>query len=164
MNNSSPNRLPWIVAALLLVVNLSLLGYMSWGGERQSFPPSPRVDRQAHLISYFQKSIGLDQTQTDMFSTLWEEFHEKAQADRQTNMNIRIQLHEAIVSPTRNQQEVDSLLELTAEKVITHERIVMEHFDKLVAVCTLEQQDKLGEAFTNMMARGPGPGLERGKR
>lgn len=156
MNKLSPDKFPWIIVALMVAINIGLLGYMALGDSTKPSPPHSKEQRQERLITYFQKSIGLDQQQSDEFAELWEVFHDEAQADRQVNMQLRDQLHQAISSPDRDQQVVDSLLQLTASKVIAHERIVMEHFDKLFAVCTPEQQAKLGKAFTKMMAKGPG--------
>lgn len=165
MNTIAPEKFSWIVVAVMVAINIGLLGYIALGEKKsQTGPPQSKEQRQERLIAYFQENIGLDQNQSDEFSELWEAFHVEAQADRQANMQLRDQLHEAIASPDRDQEEVDSLLQLTASKVIAHERIVMEHFDKLFAVCTPEQQAKLGEAFTKMMAKGPGPGRERGRR
>lgn len=162
MNKLAPDKFPWIVVAVMVAINISLLGYIALGEKKsQTRPLQSKEQRQDRLIAYFQENIGLDQNQSDQFAELWEAFHVEAQADRQVNIQLRDQLHEAIASPNRDQQEVDSLLQLTASKVIAHERIVMEHFDKLFAVCTPEQQAKLGEAFTNMMAKGPGMERER---
>lgn len=162
MNKLAPDKFPWIVVALMVAINIGLLGYMVMGEkESETRTPQSREQRQKRLITYFQENIGLDQDQSGEFTELWEAFHVEAQADRQANIQLRDQLHQAIASPNRDQQEVDSLLQLTASRVIAHERIVMEHFDKLFAVCTPEQQAKLGEAFTNMIAKGPGMDRER---
>lgn len=165
MNKLAPDKFPWIIVALMVAINIGLLGYMVMGENKsETRIPLAKEERQKHLIAYFQENIGLDQDQSDQFAELWEVFHVEAQADRQANMQLRDQLHQAIASPGRDQRVVDSLLQLTASKVIAHERIVMEHFDNLFAVCTPAQQAKLGEAFTKMMAKGPGPGRERGRR
>lgn len=164
MNKLAPDKFPWIVVALMVTINIGLLGYMAWGDNTRPLPPQSKEQRQQRLVTYFQENIGLDEKQSNEFTELWEAFHDESQADRQANMQLRNQLHEAIVSPGRDQQVVDSLLQLTASKVIAHERIVMEHFDKLFAICTPEQQEKLGEAFTNMMARGPGMVVGEGPR
>lgn len=157
MNKLVPDKFPWIVVALMAAINIGLLGYMVMGENKREIPiPQAREERQKHLITYFQENIGLDQNQSDEFAELWEAFHVKAQAGRQANIHLRDQLHKAIASPDRDQRVVDSLLQITTSKVIAHERIVMEHFDKLFAVCTPEQREKLGEAFTKMMAKGPG--------
>lgn len=165
MNKLAPDKFPWIVVAVMVAINIGLLGYIALREKKsQTGPPQPREQRQQRLITYFQEKINLDQNQSDQFAELWEAFHVEAQADRQATMQLRDQLHQAIASPSRDQRVVDSLLELSGARVIAHERAVMEHFDKLFTVCTPEQQAKLGEAFTSMMARGPGPGRERGRR
>lgn len=162
MNTIAPEKFSWIVVAVMVAINIGLLGYIVMGeNKRQTRPLQSKEQRKERLIAYFQENIGLDQKQSDEFSELWEAFHVEAQADRQANMQLRDQLHHAIASPDRDQRVVDSLLQLTTSKVIAHERIVMEHFDKLFAVCTPEQREKLGEAFTKMMAKGPGMERER---
>lgn len=160
MSIIAPNKLPWIIVAVMVAINLGLLGYISWGEEEAQGPPQSQKQRQKRLVSFFQENIGLDQEQTDTFTTLWEEFHSKAQKGNHENRLLRAQLHQAISSANRDQAVVDSLLALSGAKVIAHERAVMEHFDKLFEACSPEQQEKLSQVFAKMMAQGgrPGPG------
>jgi Spy/CpxP family protein refolding chaperone len=156
MNTVAKNKLLTWLVILLLVANAASIA-MFWLS-RGKKPPAPKGTPQEFLV----RELKLDSKQQEQFDVLRKE-HRKA-AD-QLREKIK-EAKESFFDLLKQANVTDSLKQSAAKNVSTYteelDLLTLDHFQKLRALCTAEQQKKFDEIIqqvTRMMgAPRPPPG------
>jgi|GEM_PF-161975 len=155
MDFLSSKRFISIVLAILVVLNLGLLGTLLW----QNTHPSQKQNKVAvdHKFrskqSFFQKELRLTEEQTRQFNTLRRQHFQGTLPALVAISGMKRQLiHEALKA------EPDTLAMKTLAGTIGKQQAIVEyrlawHFNNLSKVCTPEQRDSLQRVLEKVTAK-----------
>jgi periplasmic protein CpxP/Spy len=160
MNTAAKNKLLIWLVALLLVANAASIA-MFWLGKKK-LPPQPKGPPNEFLV----KELKLDEKQQAQLDVLVKEHRQAAEQLRRKTREAK----ESFFDLLKQTNVTDSAKQAAAKSVsaITEELdlLTLNHFQKLRAICTPEQQKKFDEIIhevTSMMGQprppmGPGNG------
>jgi Spy/CpxP family protein refolding chaperone len=161
MNSAAKNKLLVWLVALLLVANAASIA-MFWLGKAKH-PPQPKGTPQEFLI----KELKLDAKQQEQLEVLVKEHRQAAEQLRGKTREAK----EAFFDLLKQANVTDSVKQAAAKAVSVNteelDLLTLNHFQKVRALCTTEQQKKFDEIIhqvTSMMGqpRPPmGPGNDR---
>jgi len=155
MDFLSSKRFISIVLAILVVLNLGLLGTLWW----QNTHPSQKQNKVAvdhkfrNKQSFFQKELRLTEEQTRQFNTLRRQHFQGTLPALVAISGLKRQLiHEALKA------EPDTLTMKTLAGTIGRQQAIVEyrlawHFNSLSKVCTPEQRDSLQRVLEKVTAK-----------
>ena len=165
MSISNNNRLLSIVTIVLLVANIITLALL-WTGnknpQRMDGPP-----RGNEVFEFLTKELQLNKQQEQKYSELRDE-HQLAH--REIREKIRT-AKDSLFSLMQHPPVADSVLKAMSERSAGYEAeldvVTFRHFEKLRAICTIEQQKKFDLLIKEVLQRmggpkGPPPGQGQG--
>ncbi len=158
MNPTTKNKLfTWLVVLLLIANAITIAGF--WLG-RPKHPPLP----QGAAADYLIKELSLTKQQQKQFLELVSEH-------QQSSAQIRIKIRDAkdnffdlLKQPGLTDSVKRAAVEMVGKSTQELDLLTLDHFQKVRALCTVEQQKKFDTIIrdvTHMMAPphpgGPGP-------
>ena len=144
------NRSGWIIAILVLL-NIGTLASM-W-----LFPPRPphhRVERFLH------KELNLTHEQKEQFKTIRDQHRSITKEYHEGTQKNKKQLFEELSKNPPDSILINDLMKKEEEIHALLEKALILHFMDMKAICSEEQQEKLGQVFSKM-TRPPGPPPKR---
>jgi periplasmic protein CpxP/Spy len=171
MNPASKNKLLLWLIALLVVANIASITLFWLGKGKQ--PAQPKGTPNEFLV----KELKLDTKQQEQLELLVKDHRQAAEQLRAKTREAK----ETFFDLLKQSTITDSIKKVTAKKVSVSteelDLLTLEHFQKVRAICTPEQQKKFDEIIhelTRMMAQprppmgngpqGPPPGGPNGDR
>ena len=155
MNHGSKNKLLTWLVVLLLVANAATIA-MFWLG-KVKHPPQSKGTPQEFLV----KELQLNTKQQEQLDVLRKEHREAADQLREKIKNAK----EAFFDLLKQQNVTDSVKQVSAKAVSIHteelDLLTLNHFQKIRALCTPEQQKKFDEIIqqvASMIGRPRPPG------
>jgi len=144
------NRSGWIIAILVLL-NIGTLASM-W-----LFPPRSPHHRVERLL---QKELNLTDEQKEQFKTLRDQHRSITKVYHEEKQQIKKQLFEVLSKNPPDSILFKDLMKKEGEVHALLEKALIQHFLDMKAICSEEQQKKLGRIFSRM-TRPPGPPPKR---
>ena len=141
-----------IVIILLLLLNGGVLGYLWLNNDRQhSGPPhgGPRMGPDRIII----ERIGLDERQQETFRGLKDEHHQQTLDIQANEAKLHTQLFDLLKQAQLDTVAKMSILAQLKSNDSLKEEITFEHFRKLRAILTPDQQPKLDELVAELATR-----------
>ncbi len=161
------NKNTWLII-LLVVLNLFSLGAL-WFSKGPSPPEGPEVkmDHKERIDGFFKKELNLDEDQMVELRKLTGEHLEKRKENGKLLREEKRKLVKALSAETEDSLTIDSILFEISRLETINERLFVEHFRNLKAMCTPEQQENLHRVFDRgmrSMHKNESPDHRRQKR
>lgn len=155
MDFLSSRRFISIVLAILIVLNLVLLGTLWWQNSRtpQKNEKATGTYKYKNKQSFFEKELNLTDTQSKQFDTLRRQHFQGTLPALVAISGLKRQLIQEAVKA-----EPDTLVIKSLSGRIGRQQAVIEyrlawHFNSLSKVCTPEQRDSLQQVLERVTAR-----------
>ena len=168
MNNSTNNRWLSVVTLLLLtanIVTLALLWTNKSKDKTEMRPPPPG----GQVFEFLTHELRLDSSQQEAYKKLRDE-HQAGQRELQDNIR---DAKDALFSLLKQPDVPDSLVHVYSRKAVEADQQLDEftfrHFQKLRAICNVDQQKRFDEIIQDALHRmaplgrqGPPQGMRPG--
>jgi len=156
MNDSSKIKLLTATTALLVLLNVVIIGFM-WFGQRAPRPGEGRGGPGSMII----RELKLTDEQVRQFNVLRDEHRSAISAINEKNR----QAHDALFGLLKGNQDTsavsDSLISQIAQNKQQVEQITFHHLAQVRRICTADQQKRFDELIRGLMSRlvndGPPP-------
>jgi len=148
----SRDRFYQVVILLLLLLNFGILGYL-WMGKQDArhMGPPPPPDRM--II----ERLHLDDKQQEQFEGFRDEHHSQMVTLQEQSAELHKELFALLKAPGVNEQAKDSMMGLLQQNSHKKEEITFEHFQKLRAILTPQQQTEFDSFVEEISERILGP-------
>ncbi len=161
MNNSPKNKLLTWLVALLLIANAVTIA-MFWLGRHKNLPPPPPGGAKDFMV----RELKLDSAQQDQLEALVKAHRQAADSIRKMIKVAKDSFFALVKQP--NVSDSIKLAAARAASKLTEQLdvITLDHFQKIRALCTADQQKKFDDILlqvTTMMAPPPPPHHPGGK-
>jgi protein CpxP len=151
MNNNSNKRWLAIVIALLLIANVATL-ILLWsnsksGRDKQDAPP------QGQVFEYVVKELQLNRQQQDAYAKLRTEHQQGQRMIADSMRKIKDSFFALLKDPAVPDSVVAAGSRKSAEMEQQLELLTFNHFQKVRAICTPEQQQKFDKIIEDVLHR-----------
>ncbi len=153
MKNS--NRLLIIGLVVMVVLNLALLGFMSFDGPKDGRSKQRGANRS---FQPFEKELSLTQDQIEQFKASRIEYRKQVVDVTKGIYKTRGELYQSLRAG--NNDKVDSLVAEIGDAHKQLEVLNFEHFTELGSILTDEQKPVFAQLIRKMMMSGPGRGMD----
>ena len=164
MNNPSRNRNLVLVIAALLLTNIAVLAYFLWIKKPkvrdEDRGRQPRITMEDRL----RDSIGFNKEQIATFKQLREEQMSNMGASFDEMRKAKDNLFKLLSDPNVNDSTINNAANVIAEKQKALDMRTFNHFKRVRALCTPEQQPKYDTMIQRMfrkMNRPPMKGKDK---
>ncbi len=158
MNTRTRNNKALIfLVVILLLSNIGLLFYFMMirqPGKRPQGGPPPRGDFS--VVEYMKKEVGFNEEQTKSFEQLHNQNRDSLKAIGDSIRSAKNNLYKLLQQPQKpSDSVVNAALSAVSRQQAKLELTMFQHFQKVRALCTPEQQVKLDTMVTRMNNRFP---------
>lgn len=161
MNNSFQTRHLWLVILGLLLLNLTLLGWI-WFSPQNNL----RLGGQSPG-DFLEQQLKFTTKQKEQFKLLREDHHRKTQTIRDTIRLLKKEFFGKLKKPLSD-AEIAHETAAIAQKMATIDKITFRHFRDIRQICTPQQQDKfdnmVDELLRHLGSEGRGGPPPRGEK
>ena len=159
MNNPSRNRnLVFIIAALLLT-NIAVLAYFLWIKHPEKTERG-QDNRKTDIIDRMRDSVGFNDEQLGQFKKLKDEHWASLKPMFDEMRKAKDNLFKLLSDPNASDSLIDRASDVIAEKQKALDLQTFNHFKKVRALCTQEQQTKY-DSMVQRMFRKMGKPMRR---
>ena len=158
MDILAKQKLTNILIVILVVINIASLSFI-WFRElnHHQLPPPPISPDQEKVNSFLDRELDLNADQEKKFNENRKEHFEVTRKfeDRITGFKKEILSESFNLNP--NIQKITALTDSIGSAQKSYEMFLSQHFQKLAAICTPDQREKLKDIFLSSF--GPTPPL-----
>jgi len=151
MNVLTSKRLVTTAFALLVVLNMVLLGVIWWQNTHRSLPTMHHRPFGGRM-TMLQEPLKLSASQQAEFQQLRREHFQKVRPEMESIAILKASLVEEALKTQPDTKKIDTLAAAIATHHHTIERELALHFHELAKVCTPEQRDSLKTVLTRITA------------
>lgn len=139
--------------AILVVLNVTLLGILWWQNIYKPEPPPYRVTRQYSRHIYFTRPLSLSEEQSNKFRQLRREHFRKVLPELQSISVLKKDLVAESVREKPDTARIATLAGAIGNRQAAIEREQAMHFHELAMVCTPSQRDSLRNVLEHIAVR-----------
>jgi len=139
--------------AVLVVLNVTLLGFLWWQNTHKPGIRPVKITRQYSRHIYFTGPLSLTEEQSLRFREIRKNHFRKAAPDIQAIAGLKKELIREAVKEKPDTAKINSLAEAIGTKQAFMEKELALHFHELALVCTPEQRDSLGKVLEQIATR-----------
>jgi periplasmic protein CpxP/Spy len=160
MSNPSRNRnLIFIIAALLLT-NIAVLAYFLWIKQPEKRDRSQDNRPKMDMVDRLRDSVGFNDEQVTQFKKLKDEHWATLKPMFDEMRKAKDNLFRLLGDPGANDSVIDKASDVIAEKQKALDLQTFNHFKRVRAICTSEQQAKY-DSLVQRMFRKMGKPIRR---
>lgn len=155
MDFLSSKRFISIILAILVVLNLTLLGTLWWQNTHvpKKNEKVAKIQKNKNKQSIFEKELHLTDEQSKQFSTLRFQHFQRTLPALLAISGLKRQLIQEAVKAEPDTLVIKALAERIGSQQALIEYRLAWHFNDLSKVCTLEQRDSLQNVLEKVTAR-----------
>jgi mevalonate kinase len=140
MSNNPRNKNLLVIIGVLLLTNISVLGYFLWF--KKEAKPETGKDNRYGLVEMLQKEVGFDEEQIAQYKQLKDKQRETVRPMYDDMRKLKDSLFQLLSSPSANDSTLNKLTDVIAQKQKTLDLQTFHHFKKVRALCREGQQIK----------------------
>jgi len=153
MDFLTSKRFITITLAILVVLNVTLLGILWWQNIRKPEPPSYRITRQYSKHIYFTRPLSLSEEQAHSFRELRRKHFSKVTPELRSISELKKELIAESVRENPDSAKIATLARSIGARQTTIEKEQAAHFHELAMVCTPAQRDSLRTVLEKIAVR-----------
>lgn len=139
--------------AILVVLNVTLLGFLWWQNSHKSGLGPVKITRQYSRHIYFTGPLSLTEEQSLRFREIRKKHFRKVTPDIQAIAGLKKELIRESVTEKPDMEKITALAESIGTKQAVIEKKLALHFHELALVCTPEQRDSLRKVLEHIATR-----------
>jgi len=153
MTNPSRNRnLVFIIAALLLT-NIAVLAYFLWIKQPEKRDKNQGNRPNIGMVDRLKDSVGFNDEQLTQFKKLKDEHWESLKPMFDEMRKAKDNLFRLLADPTASDSVINKASDVIAEKQKALDLQTFNHFKRVRAICTSEQQAKYDSLIQRMFRK-----------
>ncbi|SRR5258705_7578041 len=153
MNNPSRNRNLIFIIAVLLLTNIAVLSYFLWIKPTRTDGGDGRDKRRPGIADKLRDSIGFNNEQVAQYEKLKDEQWASLRPMFDDMRKAKDNLFKLISDPNATDSLIDKTSDVIAQKQKALDLQTFNHFKKVRALCTPEQQPKYDSLIQRMFRR-----------
>ena len=146
---SSTNKILVAAVTLLLIVNIGLLIFI-WKGSSKSEPKHPQGNGAFETMV---KELNMSEQQKNEYKKLRDEHFARIRPLFDSIRQYRSSFFKMVADTTINEESLNDYSKRVAEKQAIIDKMTFEHFKKLRALFSADQQKQFDEYMQKMMQR-----------
>ena len=163
MNNPSRNRNLIFIIAVLLLTNIAVLAYFLWIKKPTTDGGGHGGGRKIEMADRLKDSVGFNDEQVGQFKKLKDEHWASLKPMFDEMRNAKDNLFKLLSDPNASDSLIDRASDVIAEKQKALDLQTFNHFKKVRALCTPEQQPKY-DSMVQRMFRKMGKPMRRNEK
>lgn len=153
MDFLTSKRFITITLAILVVLNVTLLGILWWQNIRKPEPPPYRITRQYSKHIYFTRPLSLSEEQALAFRELRRKHFNKVTPELRSISVLKKELIAESVREIPDSAKIAALAGAIGVRQTAIEKEQSAHFHELAMVCTPAQRDSLRTVLEQIAVR-----------
>lgn len=161
MDVFSKNRLTVWGMAVLVLLNMLLLGTLWWGLIRRIPEHRPQGDGQGRhraMTQFLQRELDLNAQQREQLQSLFEEHVGQMSLVMRDMHAYRQDMHRALFAEDANSTQLTELSEKIGQKQAEVERLRFQHYKDMASLCNPQQRERLQGLVGEILLRAGPPG------
>ena len=150
------SRSSWWIG-ILLVLNIITITLLWLGRPDHMMPPPQNMGR------FITNELGLSEEQAVQFKELQDQHRQQNQVAQSMARELRRALFQELAKSSPDTTRIQDLQNQLARQQAARNETLAAHFLELKAICTPEQQEKLGTIFLRALRPPPPPGGRLGR-
>ncbi|MBM3162039.1 MAG: periplasmic heavy metal sensor [Chlorobi bacterium] len=141
------------ILAILVVLNMTLLGILWWQNIHKPERKPVRITRQYSRHVYFKEPLSLSEEQSLRFREIRKEHFRKVMPDIQARSRLKKELIAESVKEKPDTARIAALAASIGSRQAVIEKELALHFHELAMVCTPAQRDSLRNILERISSR-----------